>query len=116
MDGRTREAGKASQRTKCGDWISFSRTVHFAAAPTVDVMASKPAPACRVAIGVARIDAVGEQDAGGVEKRLPGNAELPAVEGNDELAVQSRSVAVEGGAQDDAKHVGRRSTLSEPRP
>ena len=33
-----------------------------------------------------RVDAVGEQNAGGVEKGLPGNAELLAVEGNDELA------------------------------
>ena len=53
-----------------------------------------------------RIDAVGEQNAGGVEKRLPGNAELLAVEGNDELAVQSRSVAVEGRAQDECRRPG----------
>ena len=44
-----------------------------------------------------RIDPLVDQDAGGVEKRLPGNAELPAVEGDDELAVQPRSVDVRRG-------------------
>ena len=59
--------------------------------------------------------ALWEQDAGCVEKGLPGNAQLPAVEGDDELAVQPRTVAVKGGTQDDAKHVGHRST-ADPRP
>src|SRR5258708_1943277 len=96
MGDCTSSREKAFQRTKVGDTVLSSRTVHFAAVPTVDVMVSKPAPACRVVIGVAgSIPSLIS-----VEKRLPGNAELPAVEGDDELAVQPRPVAVESGAQD----------------
>ena len=51
MGDCTSSREKAFQRTKVGDTVLSSRTVHFAAVPTVDVMASKPAPACRVAIG-----------------------------------------------------------------
>ena len=60
-------------------------------------MASKPAPAWRVTSrGVFGIDTLGEQDAGAIEQRLPGNAKQPAVQAGLELAVQALVVAVEG--------------------
>jgi hypothetical protein len=44
MGACPRTPGKAIQRTNLGPSVSFSRTVHLAASPTVEIMASKASP------------------------------------------------------------------------
>ena len=95
-----RRPGNGFQRTNFGPAFSFSSTVHLAASPTVEIMASIWPECCGCGVpGHQRglgIDPLGEQDAGGIEQWLPGDAKQPAIRASFELAVQPLTVLAKG--------------------